>query len=123
MDGVTREGMTFGTVVYDRAHEMPGHVTGFVGDLVHLARPTGLTWAARRASVRSATSWERRQLTALAKLHAIRRLPAPVLRHGTPRPTLCEDCDGHRLLRSLRQGRSVIIPCRHCRATGWIPAG
>ncbi|MCL7380743.1 hypothetical protein [Streptomyces sp. 35G-GA-8] len=114
------DGLTVGMVVYDRAYEMPGRVTGFAGHLVCLARPTGLIWAARRTSVRPATDWERRQLSAIAKLHARRRLPAPSRRPGTARFAVCGTCEGGRLLRSLRSGRTVIIPCRSCRATGWL---
>ncbi|MFE1963089.1 hypothetical protein [Streptomyces sp. NPDC059479] len=105
------DGLTFGMAVYDRAYEMPGRVTGFAGDLVRLARPTGLTWAARRSFVRPATAWERRQLVALAKLHGQHR---PLAR----RFTVCETCQGNQLLRALHHGRAVLIPCRACRATG-----
>ncbi|SCG03459.1 MULTISPECIES: hypothetical protein [unclassified Streptomyces] len=105
------DGLTFGMVVYDRAYEMPGRVTGFAGNLVRLARPTGLTWSARRTSVRPATAWEMRQLTALARLRGQRR---PLVR----RFTVCETCQGNRLLRALHHGRAVLIPCGSCQATG-----
>ncbi|MEV7089770.1 hypothetical protein AB0O07_28435 [Streptomyces sp. NPDC093085] len=67
--------VTIGMAVYDPALQMPGRVTGFAGELVCLERPTGLTWNARRGSVRPATAWEERQLKALARLHRQKRLP------------------------------------------------
>jgi hypothetical protein len=59
-------------VVFDRHYEMVGTVEGLVGPLVHLRRPTGLTWQSRWASVRPGTDYERRQLRALAALHRLR---------------------------------------------------
>ncbi|MFJ4922072.1 hypothetical protein [Streptomyces sp. NPDC088725] len=56
-------------VVYDRAYDMVGVVDDFVGPLVCLSRPTGLTWQSRWASVRPGTEYERRQLRAIARLH------------------------------------------------------
>ncbi|WP_326611896.1 hypothetical protein OG949_22865 [Streptomyces scopuliridis] len=111
-------GLTIGMVVYDRVYDMPGRVTGFAGQLVCLERPTGLAWASRWSSVRPATDWERRQLQAIAKLHAQRRLPARAQRHGPLRFAVCGSCHGHQLLRFLRRGKAVLIPCRSCRATG-----
>ncbi|KRV47255.1 hypothetical protein AQ490_07195 [Wenjunlia vitaminophila] len=63
-------GLTVGMVVYDRRWEMPATIVGFDGPFVCLTRPTGLTWRARRASLRPATTRERRQLRAIAVLHA-----------------------------------------------------
>ncbi|MFE2035920.1 hypothetical protein ACFXBB_22205 [Streptomyces scopuliridis] len=114
------DGLTIGMVVYDRVYDMPARVIGFGGHLVHLERPTGLTWASRWTSVRPATDWEQRQLRAIAKLHGRRRLPASTQRHRPARVAACGICNGNRLLRSLRRGKAVIIPCRSCRATGRV---
>lgn len=62
-----------GMVVYDRCFGMPATVTGFDGPLVCLTRPTGLTWRSHCVSVRPATQYERRQLRAIARLHAQRQ--------------------------------------------------
>ncbi|MFE4371228.1 hypothetical protein ACFRMN_23890 [Streptomyces sp. NPDC056835] len=113
------DGLTIGMVVYDRVYDMPARVIGIGGHLVYLERPTGLTWASRWTSVRPASDWEQRQLRAIAKLHAQRRLPAPAQRRGPARVAACGICHGNRLLRSLCRGKAVIIPCRSCRATGW----
>ncbi|MFJ4921915.1 hypothetical protein [Streptomyces sp. NPDC088725] len=45
-------GLCAGMVVYDRTYDMVGVVDNFVGPLVSLSRPTGLTWQSRWASVR-----------------------------------------------------------------------
>ncbi|MEU1667865.1 hypothetical protein ABZ547_30685 [Streptomyces sparsogenes] len=65
--------LTIGMVVYDRHYDMPATITDFVGPFVCLTRPTGLTWRAPQASVRPATAYERRQLRAIARLHAERQ--------------------------------------------------
>ncbi|MGW4238746.1 hypothetical protein ACWEJP_18265 [Streptomyces sp. NPDC004749] len=64
-----------GAAVFDSGSERAGYVDALNGSLVRLVRPSGLTWEARRISVRPATHWERRQLTALAALHR-KQLPA-----------------------------------------------
>ena len=66
-------GLMVGQIVYDRSYEMPARITGIEGSEVFLARPTGLEWRSRWVSVRPATVWEQRQLTALAKLHMQRQ--------------------------------------------------
>ncbi|KAK1180384.1 hypothetical protein B7755_020890 [Streptomyces sp. NBS 14/10] len=65
--------LAVGMVVYDRRYEMPGTITDFDGPMVCLTRPTGLAWRSHCASVRPATAYERRQLRALARLHAQRQ--------------------------------------------------
>ncbi|MEV8054959.1 MULTISPECIES: hypothetical protein [Streptomyces] len=70
-DGLPR--LVVGMVVYDRHYEMPATITGFDGPMVCLTRPTGLEWRSHCVSVRSATAYERRQLRAIARLHAQRR--------------------------------------------------
>lgn len=65
--------LAVGMVVYDRRYEMPGTITDFDGPMVCLTRPTGLKWRSHCASVRPATAYERRQLRAIAKLHAQRQ--------------------------------------------------
>ncbi|MEV4972785.1 hypothetical protein [Streptomyces scopuliridis] len=111
-------GLMIGMIVYDRVYDMPARVIGLGGHLVHLERPTGLTWASRWTSVRPATDWEQRQIRAIAELHIRRRRPARAQRHGPLRFAVYGICHGHKLLRSLRRGKAVLIPCRSCRATG-----
>ncbi|NUS90335.1 MAG: hypothetical protein HOY75_48510 [Streptomyces sp.] len=65
--------LAVGMVVYDRHYDMPATVTDFVGPFVCLTRPTGLTWRSHQGSVRPATAYERRQLRAIARLHAQRQ--------------------------------------------------
>ncbi|OMI33867.1 hypothetical protein [Streptomyces sparsogenes] len=65
--------LAIGMVVYDRHYDMPATITDFVGPFVCLTRPTGLTWRSPQASVRPATAYERRQLRAIARLHAERQ--------------------------------------------------
>ena len=65
--------LAVGMVVYDRQYEMPATITDFDGPMVCLTRPTGLTWQSHCASVRPATAYERRQLRAIARLHAQRQ--------------------------------------------------
>ncbi|GAA2361850.1 hypothetical protein [Streptomyces cuspidosporus] len=65
--------LAVGMVVYDRRYEMPGTIADFDGPMVCLTRPTGLAWRSHCASVRPATAYERRQLRAIARLHAQRR--------------------------------------------------
>jgi hypothetical protein len=62
-----------GMVVYDRRYEMPGTIADFDGPVVCLTRPTGLERRSHCASVRPATEYERRQLQAIARLHAQRQ--------------------------------------------------
>ncbi|MDW6062464.1 hypothetical protein SAZ11_36100 [Streptomyces sp. FXJ1.4098] len=69
----TPHSLAVGMVVYDRHYDMPGTITDFVGPFVCLTRPTGLTWRSPQASVRPATTYERRQLRAIARLHAQRQ--------------------------------------------------
>lgn len=57
-----------GMAVFDPGLEMPGYVDALYGGVVRVIRPSGLTWEARRISVRPATEWEERQLRALAWL-------------------------------------------------------
>jgi hypothetical protein len=59
-------------VVYDRHFDMVGVVDDFVGPLVNLSRPTGLTWQSRWTSVRQGTEYEKRQLRAIGALHRLR---------------------------------------------------
>jgi hypothetical protein len=66
-------GLCVGMVVYDKTYEMVGVVDDFVGHLVCLSRPTGLTWQSRWFSVRQGTPYERRQLRAIAALHKLRQ--------------------------------------------------
>ncbi|WP_405661216.1 hypothetical protein [Streptomyces sp. RK9] len=61
-----------GAVAYDRAYGMPGTVRQTDGVFVRLDRPTGMTWRVHYRHLRPATAWERRQLLALARLHAQR---------------------------------------------------
>ncbi|MFJ4921001.1 hypothetical protein [Streptomyces sp. NPDC088725] len=70
-------GLCVGMVVYDRSYDMVGVVDDFVGPLVHLSRPTGLTWQSRWASVRQGTPYEHRQLQAIAALHRLRHKGLP----------------------------------------------
>ncbi|NUS83544.1 MAG: hypothetical protein HOY75_12545 [Streptomyces sp.] len=65
--------LAVGMVVYDRRYEMPGTIADFDGPMVCLIRPTGLAWRSHCASVRPATAYERRQLQAIARLHAQRQ--------------------------------------------------
>ncbi|WP_326666595.1 hypothetical protein [Streptomyces sp. NBC_00385] len=57
-----------GMVVFDRAHDMVGVVDAFVGQIVTLSRPTGVSWQSRWASVRPGTAYEHRQLRAITAL-------------------------------------------------------
>ncbi|WP_236710644.1 hypothetical protein [Streptomyces sp. 150FB] len=66
-------GLCVGMVVYDKTYEMVGVVDAFVGQLVYLSRPTGLTWQTRWFSVRQGTPYEQRQLRAIGALHRLRR--------------------------------------------------
>ncbi|MCI3933133.1 hypothetical protein [Streptomyces sp. AN091965] len=68
----TAAGIRPGTVVFDRTYDMPGTVREVDGAFVVLDRPTGMTWRAHYRHLRRATDWERRQLPALARLHAQR---------------------------------------------------
>ncbi|GAA2335092.1 hypothetical protein ACI2L4_11070 [Streptomyces sparsogenes] len=65
--------LAVGMVVYDRHYDMPATIADFDGPMVCLTRPTGLEWRTHCASVRPATQYERRQLRAIAKLHAQRQ--------------------------------------------------
>jgi hypothetical protein len=65
--------LAVGMVVYDRQYDMPATITDFDGPMVCLTRPTGLEWRSRYVSVRPATAYERRQLQAIARLHAQRQ--------------------------------------------------
>ncbi|MGY0060220.1 hypothetical protein ACWY4P_27365 [Streptomyces sp. LZ34] len=65
--------LAVGVVVYDRRYEMPGTIADFDGPMVCLTRPTGLAWRSHCVSVRPATPNERRQLRAIARLHAQRQ--------------------------------------------------
>ncbi|MEU9795463.1 hypothetical protein AB0E27_33650 [Streptomyces sparsogenes] len=65
--------LAVGMVVYDRRYDMPATIADFDGPMVCLTRPTGLEWRSHCASVRPATAYERRQLRALARLHAQRQ--------------------------------------------------
>ncbi|MEU5105663.1 hypothetical protein AB0H07_25855 [Streptomyces sp. NPDC021354] len=69
----TPPNLAIGMAVYDRHADMPGTITDFVGPFVCLTRPTGLTWRSHQVSVRPATAYERRQLRAIARLHAQRQ--------------------------------------------------
>lgn len=68
----TAAGIRPGTVVFDRTYDMPGTVREVDGAFVVLDRPTGMTWRVHYRHLRRATDWERRQLPALARLHAQR---------------------------------------------------
>ncbi|MDX3850303.1 hypothetical protein [Streptomyces sp. AK02-01A] len=70
-------GLRIGMVVYDSACEMVGTIDEFMGPLVHLSRPTGLTWQSRWVSLRQGTAYERRQLRAIGALHRQRRKGFP----------------------------------------------
>ncbi|MDW6058747.1 hypothetical protein SAZ11_12760 [Streptomyces sp. FXJ1.4098] len=65
--------LTVGMVVYDRHYDMPATIADFDGPMVCLTRPTGLKWRSHCVSVRPATQYERRQLRAIAQLHAQRQ--------------------------------------------------
>ncbi|MFD8385232.1 hypothetical protein ACFV2X_43070 [Streptomyces sp. NPDC059679] len=65
--------LAVGMVVYDSHYEMPATIADFDGPMVCLTRPTGLAWRSRCVSVRPATEYERRQLRAIARLHAQRQ--------------------------------------------------
>ncbi|MGW3562778.1 hypothetical protein ACWDSL_02550 [Streptomyces sp. NPDC000941] len=65
--------LAVGMVVYDRVYDMPATIADFDGPMVCLTRPTGLAWRSHCASVRPATRYERRQLRAIAQLHAQRQ--------------------------------------------------
>jgi hypothetical protein len=65
--------LAVGMVVYDRRYEMPGTIVDFDGSMVCLTRPTGLAWRSHCVSVHPATAYERRQLRAIAQLHAQRQ--------------------------------------------------
>ncbi|MFI0728233.1 hypothetical protein ACH4S9_04325 [Streptomyces sp. NPDC021225] len=65
--------LAVGMVVYDRHYDMPATIADFDGPMVCLTRPTGLKWRSHCASVRPATAYERRQLRAIATLHAQRQ--------------------------------------------------
>ena len=58
-------GLTVGMVVFDNYQGLTGVVADFEGTVVHLSRPTGMTWHTRAGSVRPATEPERRQLKAI----------------------------------------------------------
>lgn len=59
-------------VVYDAHFDMVGVVDEFIGPLVNISRPTGLSWQSRWSSVRQGTEYEKRQLLAIGALHALR---------------------------------------------------
>ncbi|NUS85791.1 MAG: hypothetical protein HOY75_24465 [Streptomyces sp.] len=65
--------LAVGMVVYDRHYDMPATIADFDGPMVCLTRPTGLEWRSHCVSVRPATGYERRQLRAIARLHAQRQ--------------------------------------------------
>ncbi|WP_043487280.1 hypothetical protein [Streptomyces bingchenggensis] len=74
--------LAVGMVVYDRHYDMPATIADFDGPMVSLTRPTGLKWRSHCAAVRPATAYERRQLRAIAQLHAQRQrgmAPAKVI--------------------------------------------
>ena len=71
-------GLRIGMVVYDRSYEMVGVIDGFIGPLVSLIRPTGLSRQSRRRFVRPGTEYEHRQLHAIAALHRLRHKGLPV---------------------------------------------
>jgi len=62
-----------GTVVFDKDCEMPGVVDGREDRVVFLSRPTGRKWRVYWSRVRPATEWEKRQLVAVGRLHALRQ--------------------------------------------------
>ncbi|MFI6350506.1 hypothetical protein [Streptomyces sp. NPDC050560] len=66
-----------GMAVFCSERGMPGVVTATDGVHVEVMRPTGLVWRVRYWRLRPATSWERRQLIAIAALHrkSRRRIP------------------------------------------------
>jgi hypothetical protein len=66
-------GLKVGSVVYDGHYDLPATVADFQGPLICLTRPTGFSWWSRWNHVRPANDYERRQLRAIARLHAQRQ--------------------------------------------------
>lgn len=71
-----RNRLRIGMIVFDRRQDMIARIVAFSGPLVHLIRPSGLTWQASGTSLRPGTPYEQRQFAALGKLHRQRR-PRP----------------------------------------------
>ncbi|GGS18791.1 hypothetical protein GCM10010252_67830 [Streptomyces aureoverticillatus] len=62
-----------GLVVFNRVYQIPAVVRQVDGLFVELARPTGMEWRVAFYRLRRATAWERRQLTAVGRLHRQRQ--------------------------------------------------
>ncbi|MFE6031598.1 hypothetical protein [Streptomyces niveus] len=53
--------------------DMPATVRKIVPPFAYLQRPTGLTWRVHFRRLRPATTWQKRQLVAVGRLHQQRR--------------------------------------------------
>lgn len=69
--------LRLGSVVFDHGRGMVCVLWALDGDHAEVARPTGLHWRTRFASLRPATARQRREIVALTRLrrHRARGLP------------------------------------------------